>query len=258
MNQIHSSALVSSKASLGDNITVSPFAVIQDEVVIGDNCFIGPHVVVYNGARIGNNVKIHQGASVSNVPQDLSFAGEDSVFIIGDNTVVREYATLHRGTKVTGESRVGNNCLLMAYAHVAHDCYVGNNCILVNATQLGGHVTIEDYAIIGGGTVVHQFCKVGQHSMTGGGYRVTQDVPPYILTAHEPLRFEGLNIIGLRRRGFSNDDITLLKQAYGILYSKSMNVTQAKVKIKEELGEHQLVKNVLEFLDKSKRGLIGK
>ena len=257
MNQIHQTAVVSGKAKLGDNLIISPFVVIQDDVEIGDNCYIGPSAVIYNGARIGNNVKIHQCAAVSNIPQDLSFAGEDSVFIIGDNTVVREYVTLHRGTKVTGKSSVGNNCLLMAYAHVAHDCCVGNNCIIVNSVQLGGHVTVGDYAIIGGGTVVHQFSKIGQHSMTGGGFRVTQDVPPYILAAHEPLQFTGLNIVGLRRRGFSNEDIQILKAAYGLLYNKKLNVAQAKQAIAEEYGNNPLVQNVLDFIENSKRGMVG-
>jgi UDP-N-acetylglucosamine acyltransferase len=257
MNQIHPTAIVSSKAKIGDNITVSPFVVIQDDVEIGDNCWIGPSAVIYDGARIGNNVKIHQCASVSNIPQDLSFAGEYSVFIVGDNTVIREYATLHRGTKVTGQSKVGSNCLLMAYSHVAHDCVVGNNCIIVNSVQLGGHVTVEDFAIIGGGTVVHQFSKVGQHSMTGGGYRVIKDVPPYILAAHEPLSFTGLNITGLRRRGFKNEDIQTLKAAYGFLYDKKMNVSQARAAIENEYGSNPLVQNVLSFIEKSKRGLIG-
>ncbi len=256
MNQIHQTAIVSSKAKLGENIIVSPFAIIQDDVEIGDNCYIGPSAVVYNGARIGNNVKIHQAASISNIPQDLSYAGEESIFTIGDNTVIREFATLHRGTKVTGRSSLGNNCLVMAYAHIAHDCCVGNNCILVNSVQLGGHVLVEDYAIIGGATVVHQFCKIGQHSMTGGGFRVTQDVPPYILAAHEPIQYTGLNIIGLRRRGFSNEDIQTLKAAYGILYGKKMIISQAKQVIAEQYGDSALVKNLLSFIENSKRGLI--
>lgn len=256
MNQIHETAVVSSKAKLGENIVISPFAVIQDEVEIGDNCYIGPSAVIYNGARIGNNVKIHQCSSISNIPQDLSFAGEESIFIVGDNTIIREFATLHRGTKVTGQSSLGKNCLVMAYAHIAHDCRVGNNCILVNSVQLGGHVLVEDYAIIGGGTVVHQFCKIGQHSMTGGGFRVTQDVPPYILAAHEPIQYTGLNIIGLRRRGFSNEDIQTLKSAFGILYGKKMITSKAKQVIAEQYGNNPLVQNLLGFIENSKRGLI--
>jgi UDP-N-acetylglucosamine acyltransferase len=258
MNTIHSTAIVSSKAELGNNITIHPYSIIEDNVVIGDNCTIGPNAVIYNGARIGNRVRIHQSASVANVPQDLKFANEESVFIIGDDTVIREFVTLHRGTKDSGFSMVGNNCLLMAYSHVAHDCKIGNNCILANGVQIAGHVTIEDYVIIGGLTPVHQFCIVGQHAMIGGGFRAVQDVPPYILAANEPLVYKGLNLVGLRRRGFSITDIEALKKAYSYIYSKSMNVSQAKEKIVSDLGDSIPVKNVLDFLSRSKRGLIGK
>jgi UDP-N-acetylglucosamine acyltransferase len=258
MNTIHHTAIVSSKAELGDNVTILPFTIVEDNVEIGDDCTIGPNAVVYNGARIGKRVRIHQSASVSNVPQDLKFANEESLFIIGDDTVIRECVTLHRGTKETGFSRVGNNCLLMAYSHVAHDCTIGNHCILSNGVQIAGHVTIEDYVIIGGMTPVHQFCMVGQHAMVGGGFRVVQDLPPYILAANEPLEYKGVNLIGLRRRGFLLSDIEALKKAYGYIYSNSLNVSQAKEKIMNELGDNELVKNVLDFLGKSKRGLVGK
>jgi len=258
MNTIHSTAIVSSKAKIGNNVTILPYTIIEDNVEIGDDCVIGPSAVIYNGARIGNHVRIHQSASVSNVPQDLKFSNEESLFIIGDNTVIREFVALHRGTKDTGFSKIGNNCLLMAYSHVAHDCTIGNNCILANGVQIAGHVTIEDYVIIGGLTPVHQFCIVGQHAMIGGGFRAVQDVPPYILAANEPLEYMGLNLVGLRRRGFKLPDIEALKKAYGYIYSHSLNVSQAKEKILNEIGDNELVKNVLEFLSKSKRGLVGK
>jgi UDP-N-acetylglucosamine acyltransferase len=255
---IHPTAIVSPKAKLGSNITILPYSIIEDNVEIGDDCQIGPAAVIYNGARIGNRVRIHQSASVANVPQDLKFANEDSLFIVGDDCVIREFVTLHRGTKDTGFSKIGNKCLLMAYTHVAHDCIIGNNCILSNGVQIAGHVTIEDYVIIGGLTPVHQFCVVGQHAMIGGGFRAVQDVPPYILAANEPLEYKGLNLVGLRRRGFSLPDIEALKKAYGYIYSNSLNVSQAKERIINELGDNVLVKNVLEFLSRSKRGLIGK
>jgi len=258
MTNIHPTAIVSGKAKLGCNIIVSPYAIIEDDVEIGDDCSIGPHAVIYSGARIGNRVKIHQSASIAHVPQDLKFGNEESFFYVGDDTVVHEFTTLHRGTKETGFSRVGKNCLLMAYSHVAHDTTVGDNCILANGVQIAGHVSIEDWVIIGGMTPVHQFCNVGQHAMVGGGFRVTQDVPPFILTAGEPLKFSGLNIIGLRRRGFSNEDILVLKKAYNYLYDNSLNISQAKKIIKEELSGNIFVQKVLEFLEKSKRGLIGK
>lgn len=258
MNNIHPSAIVSPKAKLGDNITVGPYAIIQDDVEIGNDCQLGPHVVVYNGARIGNRVKIKQAASVAHVPQDLKFSQEPSLFIIGDDTVIHEFVTLHRGTKETGKSEIGKKCLLMAYAHIAHDCVVGDNVILANGVQVAGHVTIENFAIIGGMTPVHQFCKVGQHCMVGGAFRVVQDVPPYILAGDMPLRFAGLNLVGLRRRGFAVEDIAALKKAYNYIYDHSMNVSQAIRKVEEELSSNNLVQNVIEFIKSSKRGIIGK
>jgi UDP-N-acetylglucosamine acyltransferase len=258
MNNIHPTAIVSGKARLGDNITIDPYVVIEDDVEIGNDCEIGPHSVIYNGARIADRVIIKQGASVSNVSQDLKYAGEEAYFYVGEDTVIREFVTLHKGTKETGRSKVGKNCLLMACSHVAHDVVVGDNCIIANGVLIAGHAVIEDYVIIGGVTPVHQFCKVGQHSMIGGGFRIVQDVPPYILAGSEPLKFAGLNSIGLRRRGFSNDDIMILKKAYTFLYNSGLNVSQAKVKIKEELGENKFVQNVLQFMDSSTRGLIGR
>ena len=255
---IHPTAIVSDKAKIGKNIQVSAYAIIEDDVEIGDDCFIGPHTVIYNGARIGNRVIIHQAASISHTPQDLKFDNEHSLFYVGDNTKIHEYVTLHRGTKETGFSKVGKNCLLMAYSHVAHDTIVGDNCILANGVQVAGHVEIEDYVIIGGLTPVHQFCKVGKHSMIGGGFRITQDVPPFILTANEPLKYKGLNLLGLRRRGFLNEDINSLKKTYQYIYNTSLNISQAKEKIINELADNIYVKEVLEFLDRSNRGLIGK
>ncbi len=258
MNNIHPTAIVASKAKLGDNITVGPYAIIQDDVEVGNDCQIGPHTVLYNGARIGDRVKIKQAASIAHVPQDLKFSQEPSLFIIGDDTVIHEFVTLHRGTKETGKSEIGKKCLLMAYAHVAHDCKVGDNVIIANGVQLAGHVTIENFVIIGGMTPVHQFCKVGQHCMVGGAFRVVQDVPPYILAGDLPLRFAGLNLIGLRRREFAANDIDALKKAYNYIYDHSLNVTQALKKVEDELSDNKLVQNVIEFIRTSKRGIIGK
>ena len=258
MKTIHPTALVNPAAKLGENIIVGPYALIEADVEIGDDCIIGPHAVIYNGARIGNRVKIFQGASIANFPQDLKFAGEESVFTIGDDTIIREFATLHRGTKETGKSSVGKNCLIMAYGHVAHDCLVGDNCIIANAVQIGGHSHIEDWVIIGGSTPVHQFSLIGEHSMIAGGIRITQDVPPFILTAHTPASFAGLNVIGLRRRGFKNEDIQILKEAYGLLYCKSLNVSQAVEVMKSKFGDNVYVKKLIEFIAKSKRGIVGK
>lgn len=256
MNNIHTTAVVSTKARLGENITIGPYSIINDDVEIGNDCHIGPHTVIYDGARIGNRVKIFQGASIANIPQDLKFNGDPTQFIIGDDTTIHEFVTLHRGTHETGFSKIGKNCLLMAYAHVAHDSVVGDNCILANGVQVAGHVNIEDFVIIGGLTPVHQFCNVGQHAMIGGGFRIVQDVPPFVLAGSEPLRYSGLNIIGLRRRGFSNENILALKEAYTTLYNSGLNFSQAREKIQSEMGDNACVALVLDFLKKSTRGII--
>ncbi len=258
MSDIHPTAYVSPAAQIGENIKIGPYTIIEDDVIIGNDCIIGPSVSIYNGARIGNNVKIYQGASVSNHPQDLKFANEESTFEIGDGTIVREFATLHRGTIESGKSVVGKNCLLMAYSHVAHDCVVGDNCILANLVQLGGHVHLGDWVILGGGSMVHQFGKIGKHAMVGGGYRVIADVPPFVLTAGEPLKYNGLNTIGLRRRGFSNDEIFTIKDIYSLIFSQELNLSQAKEKVKEKYGDDKNAITVLKFLEESTRGIIKK
>ena len=258
MNNIHPSAIVSPKAKIGDNNTIGPFVVIFDDVEIGNDCHIGPHATIYDGARIGNKVTIYQSVSVAHVPQDLKFSKEATQFIIGDNTTIHEFATLHRGTKETGFSKIGKNCLLMAYTHVAHDCVIGDNVIFANCVQIGGHVTVDDWAIIGGVSAVHQFCKIGKHCMIGGGFRAVQDVPPFILCGGEPLKYSGLNVVGLRRRGFTNEEIYGIKDAYTILYNQGLNYGQAKLKIAAELSDKKYTADILGFLEKSTRGIIGK
>jgi len=258
MNNIHPTAVISGKAKLGDNINISAFVVVEDDVEIGNDCEIGPNAVIYNGARLGNRVKIKQGASVSNISQDLKYKNEEAFFYIEDDTTIREFVTLHKGTKETGFSKVGKNCLLMAYSHVAHDVVIGDNCIIANGVQIGGLATIEEYVIIGGGTPVHQFSKIGKHSMVAGAFRVIKDIPPYIIAGGEPLKFAGLNIIGLRRRGFSNDDIMTLKKTYKLLYNSGLNFSDAVKKITKEFGDNEHVQNVVEFIKKSDRGIIGR
>lgn len=258
MNKIHPTALVSPKAKLGDNIEVGPFAIIYDDVEIGNDCRIGPSAVIYDGARIGNRVKIFQSAAISNVPQDLKFGNEKTYFHIGDDTVIREFATLHRGTVETGESRIGKNCLMMAYTHVAHDVQIGDNCIIANSVQIAGHITIEDWVIIGGGTLIHQFGRIGQHAMVGGGLRVHMDVPPYIIAMDSPARFAGLNVIGLRRRGFTDEEIGTLKEAYKILYESGLNISQGREKLETEFRDSPLIQNITGFILNSQRGLIKK
>lgn len=256
MSSIHPTAIVSSKASIGDNIEVAPFAIIEDDVIIGNNCKIGPSAVIYNGARIGNGVKIFQGASVANFPQDLKFGDEKSELFIGDNTVVREFAALHRGTTATYKTTIGSNCLLMAYVHIAHDSIIGNNVIIGNASQLAGHVEVEDNVIIGGLSAVHQFEKIGKHCMVGGGSMVNSDVPPFMMTSGYPARYVGLNTIGLKRRGFSSQELEEIKGAYNIYYHSGLLAQDAKLKMKETYPDSAHVQSILDFMNKSNRVLI--
>lgn len=258
MNNIHPTAIVNSKAKLGDNITIAPYAIIEEDVEIGNDCQIGPSVVIYSGARIGNRVKIKQSASVAHVPQDLKFENEPSYFYIGDDTVIHEFATLHRGTKETGFSRVGYRCLIMAYSHVAHDCIVGDNVILANGVQLAGHVQVDDWAILGGMCGIHQFCNVGKHVMMSVNSVAVKDVPPFVLCGRTPMKFEGLNVVGLRRRGFSNKDIETLKKAYDYIYNSGLNVSEGIAKVESELSDNNYVKDIVSFVKSSKRGIIGK
>lgn len=258
MNTIHPTAIVSSKAKLGENNTVGPYTIIEDDVEIGNDCQIGPHVVIYDGARIANRVKINQASSIAHKPQDLKFGNEQTYFYIGDDTVIHEFVTLHRGTKETGFSRVGKNCLLMAYTHVAHDCVVGDNVILANSVQLAGHVHIEDWVIIAGTCGVHQFCSVGRHAMMGVNTVAVKDVPPFVLSGRFPIKFEGLNKVGLRRRGFSNEDIDTIKKVYDMIYNSGLNVSQAIAKVETEFGTIAVAQEIIKFVKASKRGIIGK
>ncbi len=258
MNTIHPTAIVSSKAKIGDNNVIAPLVIIEDDVEIGNDCQIGPSAVLYDGARIGNRVKIKQAASVAHRPQDLKFGNESTQFFVGDDTVIHEFVTLHRGTKETGYSSIGKNCLLMAYSHVAHDCVVGDNVIFANGVTIAGHVHIEDWVIIGGMSGVHQFSRVGKHCMVGTNTTVLKDVPPFVLSGRFPIKYEGLNKVGLRRRGFSNEEIQIIKNAYDMLYNSGLNVSQALIKMEAELGGNQHVKDIISFIRKSNRGIIGR
>jgi len=247
---------VSPKAQLGVDVVVGPFSVIEDDVVIGDGTWIGPNATVWSGARIGSQCKIFPGASIGAVPQDLKFKGERTLLEVGDKTVMRECVTLNRGTADSGKTVIGSNCLFMAYSHVGHDCRVGNHVILANCCALGGHVSLGDWVIIGGLTPVHQFVHVGEHTMIGGGFRVAKDVPPFVLAGQEPLMFEGLNSIGLKRRGFTDKTIQLLDKAYYVLYRSNLNVSQAVARIKAEVEMIPEVQKVVDFISASKRGII--
>jgi len=194
-------------AKIGNNVTVSPFAYVDDNVTIGDDTWIGPNVTIFSGARIGKNCRIFPGAVISAIPQDLKFAGEDTITEIGDNTTIRECVTINRGTTDKMKTAVGSNCLLMAYVHVAHDCILGNNIIMANSVNLAGHVTVEDWAILEGLVAVQQFVRIGAHAFITGGSLVRKNVPPFTKAAREPLQYVGINSVGLRRRGFTNESV---------------------------------------------------
>lgn len=249
-------AYVDPKAKLGKDVVVEPFAFIEGDVEIGDGSWIGPHASVLDGARIGKNCKIHSGAVVAGVPQDLKFKGEVTTAVIGDNTTIREGATVNRGTAAKGITIVGSNCLLMTCAHVGHDCVVGNNCILVNRVSLGGEVEIGDWAIIGGHAAVHQFCRIGAHAMIGGGVMVAKDVPPYVKAGHNPPSYVGLNTIGLRRRGFTSEQISQIQEIARILFQSNNSYSKGCEIVEAQVVQSDFRDEILSFIRSSKRGCL--
>ena len=244
------------QAKLAKNVVVEPFVTIEKNVEIGSGTWIGSNVTIMEGARIGENCEIFPGAVISAIPQDLKFEGEESFAIIGDNTIIRECATINRATKATGKTIVGKNCLIMAYAHIAHDCVIGNNAIVVNNVAMGGHVEIGEHAIIGGLTAVHQFIKIGKHCMVSGGSLVRKDIPPYVKAGREPLSFIGINSIGLRRKKFSEAEITEIQDIYRILYQKGNNNTQAINKIEIDFKISEIRDEIISFVRGSGRGIM--
>jgi len=256
MSVIHPTAIVSPKAELADDVAVGPYTIIEDDVVIGAGSRIASHALIASGARLGNNVVVAHGAVISTIPQDLKFQGEKTTVEIGDYTTVREYATINRGTTYSYKTKVGRNCFIMAYAHVAHDCVLGDNVIMANSVNLAGHIEIHDYAIIGGVVPVHQFVKIGAHCMIGGGFRVQQDVCPYSLVGGYPLKVMGINSVGLRRRGFKAETIHSLERAFKLLFFSGLNTSQAVERIKAELELVPEVMTILDFIERSTRGLV--
>lgn len=249
-------AYVNPQAKVAKNVVIEPFVTIDKNVEIGEGTWIGPNVTIMEGARIGKNCKIFPGAVISAAPQDLKYNGEETSVVIGDNTTIREFVTINRGTKANMETVVGNNCLLMAYVHVAHDCVIGNNCILANAATLAGHIIIDDWAIIGGLSAVHQFVNIGAHTMISGGSLVRKDVPPFTKSAREPLSYVGINSIGLRRRGFSSEKIKEIQDIYRIIYLKGYNVSQAIDVIEAEMAATPERDEILSFISRSSRGIM--
>lgn len=249
-------AYIHPDSKIATNVVVEPFTTINNNVTIGSGTWIGSNVTIMEGARIGKNCRIFPGAVISAIPQDLKFEEEDSVVTIGDNTTIRECATINRGTKAYGRTEIGQNCLIMATAHIAHDCILGNNSIIVNGVALAGHVVIGEYAIIGGLAAIHQFIHIGAHAMISGGSLVRKDVPPFTKAAKEPLSYVGINSIGLRRRGFASEKIKEIQNIYRILYQQNNNTTQALEIIEAELEATPERDQIIEFIKNSKRGIM--
>jgi UDP-N-acetylglucosamine acyltransferase len=243
-------------AEIGLNVHIDPFTMIHENVIIGEGTWIGSNVTIFPGAKIGKNCKIFPNAVIAGVPQDLKFQGEDSTVVIGDNTIIRESVTISRGTVDKQTTMIGSNCLLMAYVHVAHDCIIGNNVIIANSVQIAGHVLIDDWAIVGGSSAVHQFVKIGMHSMISGGSLVRKDVPPFTKAAREPLSYAGVNSLGLRRRGFSSENIALIQEVYRYLFLNSMNNSKALEEIEVNLPATKERDEILNFIRSSERGVM--
>jgi UDP-N-acetylglucosamine acyltransferase len=249
-------AYVHPQAKIARNVVVEPFTTINNDVEIGSGTWIGSNVTIMEGARIGKNCRIFPGAVISAIPQDLKFEGEDSLTVIGDNTTIRECVTINRGTNDRGKTVIGDNCLIMAAAHIAHDCIVGNNAIIVNGVLLGGHVVVGEYAVLGGLSAIHQFIHIGDHAMISGGSLVRKDVPPFTKAAKEPLSYVGINSVGLRRRGFTSSKIKEIQDIYRILYQKNYNTSQAIEIIEAEMEATPERDEIMLFIRNSQRGIM--
>ncbi len=249
-------AYIHPDAKIGAGVTIEPFAVIDGNVEIGDGTFIGAHAVIRDGARIGRNCRIFPGAVIAGIPQDLKFRGEDTVAVIGDNTTLRECVTVNRGTASKGHTLVGSDCLIMAYSHIAHDCEVGNGVIISNASQLAGEVIVDDFAVIGGGSLIHQFCHIGSYIMMQGGALVNKDIPPFVLAAREPISYTGVNVIGMKRRGFTNEQIAETQEIYRLLYKDGLNITEAVANIESVMPPTPIRDMILNFIKGATRGIL--
>ena len=258
MNNIHPLATVHPDAKLGDNVEVGPYAYIAANVEIGDGCKILPHATIFDYVKMGKNCTVFPGAVIGAIPQDLKFDGEVTYVEIGDNVNIRECATINRGTKASGKgvTKIGSNTLMMSYTHVAHDCTVGEHCILVSYVGIAGETDVDDWAILGGGTMAHQFSKIGKHAMVGGGSKINKDIPPFILCGRDPITFAGINIVGLRRRGFTSDQIRNIKDIYDIIYSSGMNVSDACARVEIGFPQSEERDTILNFIRNSKRGIV--
>ena len=256
MNNLQSHSVVHPDAKIGKDVTIGPFTCIEKDVVIGDGTWIGPNVTIFDGARIGKNCKIFPGAVIAGIPQDLKFQGELTTAEIGDNTIVREYVTVNRGTSYADKTKGGKNCLLMAYVHVAHDCILGDHVILANNVNLAGHVEIEDWAILEGLVAVQQFTKIGQHAFIAGASLVRKNVPPYIKAAREPLAYAGVNGIGLRRRNFEEEVIKEIHDIYRILFVRGYNISNALEEIEKTIAPSAERETILSFIRAAEGGIV--
>ena len=249
-------AYVHPGAKIAKNVVIEPFTTIDNNVIIGDGTWIGPNVTIMEGARIGKNCNIFPGSVISAVPQDLKFNGEDTTAEIGNNTTIREAVTINRGTSDRMKTKIGENCLIMAYSHVAHDCIVGDNCIFSNNSTLAGHITIGSFVILAGFVAVHQYCTIADHAFVAGGSLVRKDVPPFVKAARQPLSYVGINSVGLRRRGFSSEKITEIQTIYRLLFQKKYNTTQATEIIEAEMTATPERDEILNFIQNSQRGIM--
>lgn len=249
-------AYIHPEAQIGENVEIGPFVYIDKNVVIGDNNIIMPNANILYGARIGNNNRIFPGAVIGAIPQDLKFKGEETTAEIGDNNTIRENVTINRGTAAKGKTVVGSNNLLMEGVHVAHDAIVGNGCIIGNSTKFAGEIIIDDYSIISASVLMHQFCRVGGYGMIQGGSRFSKDIPPFIIAGRDPIAYCGINIVGLRRRGFSNELIENIHNAYRIIYNSGKNTAEALEQVKQEVPMSKEIEYIISFIENSQRGII--
>ncbi|MFC6859642.1 acyl-ACP--UDP-N-acetylglucosamine O-acyltransferase [Zunongwangia sp. SCSIO 43204] len=249
-------AYVHPGAKIAKNVVIEPFATIHNNVVIGEGTWIGSNVTIMEGARIGKNCSIFPGAVISAIPQDKKFDDEDTVTIIGDNTTIRECVTINRGTTDRMKTVIGQNCWIMAYCHIAHDCIVGDNCIFSNNSTLAGHINVGDHVVLAGMAAIQQFCSIGKHAFVTGGSLVRKDVPPFVKAGREPLSYVGINSIGLRRRGFTTEKIREIQDIYRILYQKNLNNSQAVAIIEAEMQATAERDEILEFIKNSQRGIM--
>lgn len=250
-------AYIHPQAKIADNVVIEPFVTIHKDVVIGEGTWIGSNVTIMDGARIGKNCRIFPGAVVSAPPQDMKYKGEATTVTVGDHTIIRECVTLNRGTALDkNTTSIGKNCLLMAYVHIAHDCVIGNNVIIANAVQLAGHIEVQDFAFIGGASAVHQFVSIGAHSIISGGSLVRKDVPPYTKAGREPLSYVGINSVGLRRRGFSSEQINEIQDIYRTIFLKKLNTSKALDIIETERQPTEIRDEIMDFIRNSNRGVM--